>query len=51
MKSYAVQRHYTTPEQEVQTIYGNPVTPNTRLDKVNNEQIQQFFFQEMMSYV
>jgi hypothetical protein len=37
MKSYAMQRHYTTHEQEVQAIYGNPVTRKTRLDKVNNE--------------
>jgi hypothetical protein len=28
-------------EQEVQTIYGNPVTRKTRLDKVKNELIQQ----------
>jgi hypothetical protein len=41
MKSYAMQRHYTTHEQEVQTIYGNPVTRKTRLDKVKNELIQQ----------
>jgi hypothetical protein len=25
MKSYAMQRHYTTHEQEAQAIYGNPV--------------------------
>jgi hypothetical protein len=37
MKSYAMQRHYTTYEQEVQAIYGNPVTRKTRLDKVKNE--------------
>jgi hypothetical protein len=36
-----MQRHYTTHEQEVQTIYGNPVTRKTRLDKVTNELIQQ----------
>jgi hypothetical protein len=36
-----MQRHYTTHEQEVQTIYGNPVTRKTRLDKVQNESIQQ----------
>jgi hypothetical protein len=36
-----MQRHYTTPEQEVQAIYGNPVTRKTRLDKVKNELIQQ----------
>jgi hypothetical protein len=36
-----MQRHYTTHEQEVQTIYGNPVTRKTRLDKVENELIQQ----------
>jgi hypothetical protein len=41
IKSYAVQRHYTMHEQEVQTIYGNPVTRKTRLDKVKNELIQQ----------
>jgi ribosomal protein L34E len=41
MKSYAMQRHYTTHEQEVQTIYGNPVTRKTRLDEVKNELIQQ----------
>jgi ribosomal protein L34E len=41
IKSYAMQRHYTTHEQEVQTIYGNPVTRKTRLDKVKNELIQQ----------
>jgi hypothetical protein len=41
MKSYAMQRHCTTHEQEVQTIYGNPVTRKTRLDKVKNELIQQ----------
>jgi hypothetical protein len=41
MKSYAMQRHYTTHEQEVQTIYGNPVTCKTRLDKVENKLIQQ----------
>jgi hypothetical protein len=40
MKSYAIQRHYTTHEQEVQAIYGNPVTRKTRLDKVTNELIQ-----------
>jgi hypothetical protein len=56
MKSYATQRHYTTHEQEVQTIYGNPFTRKTCLGKVKNELIQQqkkltFFFQEMMSYV
>jgi hypothetical protein len=39
MKSYAMQRDYTTHEQEVQTIYGNPVTRKTRLDKVKNELI------------
>jgi hypothetical protein len=36
-----MQRHYTTHEQEVQTMYGNPVTRKTRLDKVKNELIQQ----------
>jgi hypothetical protein len=36
-----MQRHYTTYEQEVQTIYGNPVTCKTCLDKVKNEVIQQ----------
>jgi hypothetical protein len=41
MKSYAMQRYYTTHEQEVQAIYGNPVTRKTRLDKVKNELIQQ----------
>jgi hypothetical protein len=41
MKSYSMQRHYTTHEQEVQTIYGNPFTRKTRLDKVQNELIQQ----------
>jgi hypothetical protein len=41
IKSYAMQRHYTTHEQEVQTIYGNPVTRKPRLDKVQNELIQQ----------
>jgi hypothetical protein len=41
MKSYAMQRHYTTHEQEIQTIYRNPVTRKTRLDKVKNELIQQ----------
>jgi hypothetical protein len=41
IKSYAMQRHYTTHEQEVQTIYGNPITRKTRLDKVKNELIQQ----------
>jgi hypothetical protein len=41
IKSYAVQRHYTAHEQEVQTIDGNPVTRKTRLDKVKNELIQQ----------
>jgi ribosomal protein L34E len=41
MKSYAMQRHYTTHEQEVQALYGNPVTHKTRLDKVKNELIQQ----------
>jgi hypothetical protein len=38
IKSYAMQRH-TTHEQEVQTIYGNPVTRKTHLDKVKNELI------------
>jgi hypothetical protein len=33
MKSYALQRHYTTHEQEVQTIYGNPDTRKICLDK------------------
>jgi hypothetical protein len=56
IKSYAMQRHYTTYEQEVQTICANPVTCKTCLDKVKNELIQQqrkriSFFQEMMSYV
>jgi hypothetical protein len=41
MKSYAMQRHCTTHEQEVQTMYGNPVTRRTRLAKVKNELIQQ----------
>jgi hypothetical protein len=41
MKSYAMQRHYTTHEQEVHTIYGHPVTRKARLDKVKNELIQQ----------
>jgi hypothetical protein len=41
IKSYAMQLHYTTHDQEVQTIYGNPVTRKTRLDKVKNELIQQ----------
>jgi hypothetical protein len=41
MKSYDMQRHYTTHEQEVQTICGNPVTRKTRLDKVKDELIQQ----------
>jgi ribosomal protein L34E len=41
MKSYAMQRHYKTHEQEMQTIYGNTVTRKTRLDKVKNELIQQ----------
>jgi hypothetical protein len=41
IKSYAMQRHYTTHEQEVQAIYGYPVTRETRLDKVKNELIQQ----------
>jgi cell division septation protein DedD len=41
IKSYAMQRHYTTHEQEVHTIYGHPVTRKTRLDKVKNELIQQ----------
>jgi hypothetical protein len=36
-----MQRHYTTHEQEVQAIYGNPVTRKTRLCKVKNELIQQ----------
>jgi hypothetical protein len=36
-----MQRRYTTHEQEVQTIYGNPVTRKTRLDKVKHELIQQ----------
>jgi hypothetical protein len=36
-----MQRHYTTHEQEVQTICGNPVTRKTRLHKVKNELIQQ----------
>jgi hypothetical protein len=40
IKSYAMQRHYTMHEQEVQTIYGNPVTHKTHLDKVKNELIQ-----------
>jgi hypothetical protein len=39
IKSYGTQRHYTTHVQEVQTIYGNPVTRKTRLDKVTNELI------------
>jgi DNA-directed RNA polymerase specialized sigma54-like protein len=39
IKLYAMQRHYTTHEQEVQTIYGNLVTRKTRLDKVKNELI------------
>jgi hypothetical protein len=30
MKSYAIQRHYKTHEQEVQAIYGNPFTRKTR---------------------
>jgi hypothetical protein len=41
MKSYAMQRNYTMHEQEVQTIYRNPVTRKTHLDKVKNELIQQ----------
>jgi hypothetical protein len=41
IKSYAMQRHYTTHEQEVQTIHVNPVTRKIRLDKVKNELIQQ----------
>jgi hypothetical protein len=39
IKSYGTQQHYTTYEQEVKTIYGNPVTRKTRLDKVKNEVI------------
>jgi ribosomal protein L34E len=39
IKSYAMLRHYTTHEKEVQTVYGNPVTRKTRLDKVKNELI------------
>jgi hypothetical protein len=39
MKLYAMQRHYTTHEQEVQTVYGNPVTRKTCLDRVKNELI------------
>jgi hypothetical protein len=42
IKSYAMQRHYTMHKQEVQTIYGNPVTRKTCLDKVKNELIQQY---------
>jgi hypothetical protein len=34
IKSYAMQRHYITHEQEVRTIHGNLVTRKTRLDKV-----------------
>jgi hypothetical protein len=41
MKSYAMQRHYTKHEQEVQAIYGNSVTRKSRLDKFKNELIQQ----------
>jgi hypothetical protein len=37
IKSYAMQRHYKTREQEIQAIYGNPVTRKTRLGKVKNE--------------
>jgi hypothetical protein len=55
IKSYAMQQHYKTREQEIQAIYGNPVSRKTRLGKVKNELIQQKkkmnFFQEMMSYV
>jgi hypothetical protein len=39
IKLYGTQRHYTTHEQEVQIIYGNPVTRKTHLDKVKNELI------------